>query len=847
VFHDVQPDLRRLTVASSPTGLQVSADGVTGAAPVSGDAIVNVSRSLSTTGPQTMGGTTYYFQSWSDGGAKAHNVFMPAADTTYTANFAPASDYVEVTPSNPTASTSDANVPANTVDNNLATRWSAVGDGQWIQFDLGSVRQIGHVNVAVYQGNVRRNRFELQTANAAAGPWTTVFSGESSGTTLNEEPYDFADVSARFIRYLGHGNIGATNPTVNSVTEISIFASSGVATPTPTPTPTSNGPTPTPTLTPTPSPTPTATTGVPTYEEATVTATASTDDGNVAANAIDNNMATRWSGNGDGAWLQLDLGSSRTVGYVTISFFSGNTRASRFDLQVASAAGGPWTDVLTNAMSNGTSTAEETFDFSDISARYVRYLGHGNNSATKPTWNSLQEVSVFVATGVVIPPTPTPTPTPNLPTPTPTPTVNVPTPTPTPTPPLNVELTPGAGGVTASTSDANVPANTVDNNLATRWSAVGDGEWIRFDLGGTRLVAFVNVAVYQGNARRNSFDIQLSSDAANWTTVATAQSSGTTLNEETYDFADTPARYVRYLGHGNTGASNPLVNSVTEVSIFGNDCASCPTPTPTPTPTRTPAPNTVVIQNFAFVPATITISVGQTVTWVNGDSAPHTSTSDTGLWDSGTLAQGASFSRTFTTAGTFDYHCTFHPGMVGTVIVTGGPTPTPTPTTGPFALSSSAFVDNALMPVRFTCAGDGVAGQDPSPPLAWGAGSMNAQAYAIVFADRANGGNKLHWMIWDIKPSQFALPEALGAGFMVPGHSPAKQKAFTSGAATLSFFGPCPGGSTNPYTFTLYAQNVATIPGITSSSTVTQIEAAIKANSNATTAVLRARSNASAN
>jgi len=121
IFRDVNPDLRRITVQSSPTGLQVAADGLSGAAPQSGDAIVNVRRFLSTTGPQTMGGTTYFFQSWSDGDAITHPVFMPDVDTTYTANFQPASAYTEVTPTNPTASTSDANLPANTTDNNLAT------------------------------------------------------------------------------------------------------------------------------------------------------------------------------------------------------------------------------------------------------------------------------------------------------------------------------------------------------------------------------------------------------------------------------------------------------------------------------------------------------------------------------------------------------------------------------------------------------------------------------------------------------------------------------------------------------------------------------------------------------
>ncbi|WP_246291015.1 PQQ-dependent sugar dehydrogenase [Lentzea indica] len=162
---------------------------------------------------------------------------------------------------------------------------------------------------------------------------------------------------------------------------------------------------------------------------------------------------------------------------------------------------------------------------------------------------------------------------------------------------------------------------------------------------------------------------------------------------------------------------------------------------------------------------------------------------------------------------------------------------------GGFALTSSAFADNAMIPAKYTCAGDGSPGQDPSPPFAW-TESSGAQAYAIVFADRVNNGNKLHWAIWDVPAASRSLPENLGAGFNVPGQGSAKQKAMGSGANSQKFFGPCPGGSTNPYTFTLYALNTATVPGITSSSTMAQIETAIKNASTANT-VLRGRSNAS--
>jgi plastocyanin len=78
---------------------------------------------------------------------------------------------------------------------------------------------------------------------------------------------------------------------------------------------------------------------------------------------------------------------------------------------------------------------------------------------------------------------------------------------------------------------------------------------------------------------------------------------------------------------------------------------------------------TIEISNFAFNPETVTIAVGTTVNWVNDDSVQHTVTSDIGAFDSGGLAKGGTFSFTFTAAGTYGYHCTFHSSMKGTVTV----------------------------------------------------------------------------------------------------------------------------------------------------------------------------------
>jgi len=128
-----------------------------------------------------------------------------------------------------------------------------------------------------------------------------------------------------------------------------------------------------------------------------------------------------------------------------------------------------------------------------------------------------------------------------------------------------LEVTPDASGVTASANDGNVPANTVDNDLTTRWSASGDGQWIRYDLGATRTITQVAIAVYKGDTRHNRFDLQVSGDGSSWQTVWSGQSSGTTTAQESYDFPDVNARFLRYLGHGSDVSA---WNSLTEVDIF---------------------------------------------------------------------------------------------------------------------------------------------------------------------------------------------------------------------------------------------------------------------------------------
>jgi plastocyanin len=88
-----------------------------------------------------------------------------------------------------------------------------------------------------------------------------------------------------------------------------------------------------------------------------------------------------------------------------------------------------------------------------------------------------------------------------------------------------------------------------------------------------------------------------------------------------------------------------------------------------------PGPNQVVIYKFIFFPKALSIPVGTTVTWINHDIAAHTATRNGGedQFESGNLSYNTSFHHTFTTPGTYEYICFYHPGMRARVTVVDTP------------------------------------------------------------------------------------------------------------------------------------------------------------------------------
>src|SRR5437773_3838467 len=221
------------------------------------------------------------------------------------------------------------------------------------------------------------------------------------------------------------------------------------------------------------------------------------------------------------------------VGPVNIAWYRGTEWASAFDIEV-SLDSLTWTRAFTGR-SSGQTLQPERYDFPAVPGRYVRIVGHGQWSGTTQLslWNSITETAIYGSAAATIKPVP-------------------------------------VASVVASGDDGNIPQNTLDNNLATRWSASGDGQWIRYDLGAVMAVGPVNIAWYRGTEWASAFDIEVSLDSLTWTRAFTGQSSGQTLQPKRYDFPVVPGRYVRVVGHGQWSGTTQLSlwNSITETAIY---------------------------------------------------------------------------------------------------------------------------------------------------------------------------------------------------------------------------------------------------------------------------------------
>jgi plastocyanin len=107
-------------------------------------------------------------------------------------------------------------------------------------------------------------------------------------------------------------------------------------------------------------------------------------------------------------------------------------------------------------------------------------------------------------------------------------------------------------------------------------------------------------------------------------------------------------------------------------SAGGSSSSSAPATTAAPAPAaagKAVRSATVDIKSFKYKPVTVTVKKGGRVKWTNSDAAAHTATADARSFDTQTIDKGKSKTVSMTTAGTFAYHCDFHPFMKATIVV----------------------------------------------------------------------------------------------------------------------------------------------------------------------------------
>jgi hypothetical protein len=258
-----------------------------------------------------------------------------------------------------TASSSQVGFPSsNVVDNNLNTIWSNYGVGSSIQLDLGTSESICSVDIAWYNGNQRQNNFEISTSLDGKS-YKTVLSTKSSGNTLSFESYVFPDRQARYIKITVNGN---TQNNYASIAEIKVQVSSS-------------------------------------DQSQNQCADASTQNvktsgsqtGFPGSNVLDDNPNTRWSNNGVGSWIQLDLGTSKNICSVSIAWYKGNERQNNFVIS-ASNDGVKFSNI-SSSKSSGSTLSPEKYNLDDTNARYLRITVNGN---TQNSYASITEVSISV-------------------------------------------------------------------------------------------------------------------------------------------------------------------------------------------------------------------------------------------------------------------------------------------------------------------------------------------------------------------------------------------------------------------------------------------------------------------
>ncbi len=531
-YRDVTPVLTTFTVASSPSGLQLTLDGPPVTTPYTANGVVNVPRVLGAPSPQAINGETWLYNFWSDGGGQTHTIYPPATAQTYTATYADGGANTNLALGKPVTASSSENAgtgPNLAVDGSAATRWSSgFSDPQWIRVDLGAVAAITSVKLnweAAYA-----KAYQVQVSNDDAN-WSTVVNIATGDGGVDVIP---VSTNGRYVRMWATARSGAYG---DSLWEFEVWGSRGGSS-TPTPTATAR-------TTATVTATPTAVSGGNLALGKPVFASSAENAGTAATNAVDGNAGTRWSSAfADPQWIFVDLGSVTSITRVRLNWEAAYGKA--YQIQTSSDSVN-WATI--KDVPAGVGGIEDWTGLSG-SGRYVRMYGTARASAYG---YSLWELEVYGTGGATATLTPTASATP-------TPTTAA---TATATSATAMLLSQGHTVTASSVENAGTAAaNAVDGNMGTRWSSTfADPQWIFVDLGASH--ALSRVVLTWEAAYGKAFQVQSSPDAVNWANLYQT----TTGTGGTNDLAVSGSgRYVRMYG---TARATAYGYSLWELQVYG--------------------------------------------------------------------------------------------------------------------------------------------------------------------------------------------------------------------------------------------------------------------------------------
>ncbi|ACU72399.1 glycoside hydrolase family 3 domain protein [Catenulispora acidiphila DSM 44928] len=430
------------------------------------------------------------------------------------------------------SSVTGGNTAANAVDGNTGTRWeSAYSDPQWLQVDLGATATISQV--VLQWETAAAKSFQIQVSSDGSN-WTSVYStttGPGGTQTVN------VTGSGRYVRMYGTAR---TTGYGYSLWEFQVYGTTGTGT---------GG----------------GTCGTQNAAlNRPVTASSAENAGTPAAAAVDGNTGTRWSSAfSDPQWLDVDLGSTVTICQVSLQWET--AYATAFQIQT-STDNTNWSTVYSTTTGTG---GTQTLTVAGT-GRYVRMYGTARNTAYG---YSLWEFGVFTGGGGG---------------------------STSPSSPSSSPSSSGGGNGTCGTANAALghpatassiqdanpaydPFYATDGSTLTRWSsASADGQWIDVDLGGSLPVC--QVVLQWENAYASGFQIQVSNDNANWSTIYTTTTG--TGGTQTVNLSGT-GRYVRM---NETARATGYGVSLWEISVYtvGNQTVTIPPPPPQPAPGNCP-------------------------------------------------------------------------------------------------------------------------------------------------------------------------------------------------------------------------------------------------------------------